>query len=61
MRRVYISGLMNFPNFAEVWETDKSNSMFTRAFVAEMDQAGIAAAPTFLGGPVAQSVAEKNA
>jgi hypothetical protein len=59
LRRGYISSLMNFPIFAEVWNADKSNSMFTRAFVAEMERAGVAATPTFLGGPVGQGVQEK--
>ena len=33
----------------EVWQADKANSMFTRAFIAEMDQAELRGSPTFLG------------
>ena len=60
LRRGYISSLMNYPLFVEVWQIDKANSMFTRAFVAEMEQAGIAGAPTFLGAPALQSTREPN-
>ena len=49
LRRGYIKGLMNFPVFAEVWQADKANSMLTRAFITEMDQAEAREGPTFLG------------
>lgn len=49
LRRGYIKSLMNFPIFIEVWQADKANSMFTRAFIAEMDQAELRGSPTFLG------------
>lgn len=50
LRRGYIKSLMNFSVFVEVWEADKKNSMLTRSFVAEMDQAEARETPTFLGG-----------
>ena len=55
LRAGYIKGLMNAPLFKEVWQADKANSMFTRAFIAEMEQAEAREAPTFLGADTAQA------
>jgi hypothetical protein len=60
LRRGYIKSLMSVPHFAEVWQTDKANSMFTRAFMAEIEQAEARDAPTFLGAD-ATAGAEKTA
>lgn len=49
LRRGYIKSLFNYPLFVEVWQADKANSMFTRAFIAEMEQAEAREGPTFLG------------
>ncbi len=49
LRRAYIKGLMNNPIFSEIWQADKGNSMFTRAFIAEMDKSEDRDAPKFLG------------
>jgi hypothetical protein len=51
LRRSWIKSLMAAPIFMEVWEADKANSMLTRAFIAEMEQAETRDAPTFLGAP----------
>ena len=55
LRRGYIKSLMNYPHFAEVWQADKANSMFTRAFIAEIEPAEAREAPTFLGADAANA------
>lgn len=52
LRRAYIKGILKNPVFNEVWQAEKANSMFTRAFIAEMDKALDRDAPTFLGAGV---------
>lgn len=49
LRINYVKSLMNYPAFAEIWEAEKKNSMFTRAFIAEMDRTPSTSAPTFMG------------
>ena len=49
LRRAYIKGVLKNPVFNEVWRADKANSMFTHAFIAEMDKAEDRDVPTFLG------------
>ncbi len=49
LRRAYIKSLMNNPVFNEVWQAEKTNSVLTRAFIAEMDRAETRESPTFLG------------
>lgn len=49
LRRRYIRGLMNVPLIAEIWQADKTNFMFTEAFVHEMDSAPDTDRPVFLG------------
>lgn len=49
LRRAYVKGVLKNPVFNEVWQADKANSMFTRAFIAEMDKAKDRDVPTFLG------------
>lgn len=49
LRRAYIKSTLKNPVFTEAWQADKANSMFTRAFIAEMDTAVDRDAPTFLG------------
>jgi hypothetical protein len=34
---------------SEAWESDKGNSMFTKAFIESIDSVGNAEAPSFLG------------
>lgn len=60
LRRGWIRSLMALPIFMEVWEADKANSMLTRAFIAEMEQAEARQGPTFLGSP-APAAANKPA
>ncbi len=49
LRINYVKSLMNYPAFAEIWEAEKKNSMFTRAFIAEMDRTSSTSAPVFMG------------
>jgi hypothetical protein len=51
LRRSYIKSLMNTPMVKEIWQAEKANSMFTRAFITEIDQAETRESPTFLGAP----------
>ena len=54
LRSTYIKSTLNNPLFKEIWQTEKTNSMFTRAFIAEMDKIDAAEAPTFLGASASE-------
>lgn len=49
LRRSYAKSLMNNPIFLDIWRTEKANSMFTRAFIAEIDKSDVRESPAFLG------------
>ena len=49
LRRGYAKAILNNPIMAEAWETDKGNSMFTKAFIASIDGVAKTEAPGFLG------------
>ncbi|MCX2979897.1 hypothetical protein EYC98_03360 [Halieaceae bacterium IMCC14734] len=49
LRRGYAKAILNNPVMAEAWETDKGNSMFTKAFIASIDSVANTEAPGFLG------------
>lgn len=51
LRRGYIKSLMNNAYMSDFWQAEKANSMFTRAFVAEIDKTDAQESPTFLGMP----------
>jgi hypothetical protein len=61
LRRGYVKSLMKNPVFMEVWQTDKANSMFTRAFIAEMDTAEERNAPAFLGAGAKEQTEKESA
>ena len=49
LRSAYVRSTLNNPLLKEIWQTEKTNSMFTRAFIAEMDKIDAAEPPAFLG------------
>lgn len=49
LRRRYLRSLFNSPLFVEIWQADKANSMFTGAFIAELERAESQESPIFLG------------
>jgi hypothetical protein len=49
LRRGYAKAILNNPVMSEAWESDKGNSMFTKAFIESIDSVGNAEAPSFLG------------
>lgn len=49
LRRGYLRSLFSNPLFAEVWRAEKANSMFTSAFIAELERAEPREGPVFLG------------
>ncbi|MBL9097665.1 MAG: hypothetical protein JNK07_12120 [Alphaproteobacteria bacterium] len=53
LRRAYIKSLMNNPVFNEIWQIEKTNSVLTRAFIAEMDEAETRQSPMLLGAQAA--------
>jgi hypothetical protein len=50
LRRGYAKAILNHPIAKECWETDKTNSMFTTAFIESIDSAMDRDLPKFLGG-----------
>lgn len=49
LRRGYLKSLFNSPLFVDAWRADKANSMYTRAFIAELERAEAREGPIFLG------------
>ncbi|NWG93263.1 MAG: hypothetical protein HXY21_12285 [Parvularculaceae bacterium] len=49
LRRGYLRSLFSNAIVIEVWRADKANSMFTRAFIAELERAEASEGPIFLG------------
>jgi hypothetical protein len=49
LRSGYIKGSLNHPLLKEIWQAEKTNSMFTRAFIAEMEKSETNEVPGFLG------------
>ena len=49
LRRRWFRGFMNNPTFMEIWQTEKSNSVITRAFIDEMDAVEASDSGTLLG------------
>lgn len=53
LRKGYAQALMVNPLVAEIWQIERSNSMLTAAFVAEIEEMNSKPAPAFLGvGPM---------
>lgn len=61
LRRAYVKSLMNNPVFAEVWQAEKTNSVLTRAFIAEMDKAETRESPTLLGARATETAGKEPA
>jgi hypothetical protein len=57
LRRGYIRSLLSNALVNEVWRVEKANSMFTAAFIAEIENAEARQGPMFLG---ADAVASAN-
>ena len=49
LRRSYLRSLFTNPIVVEVWRAEKANSMFTSAFIAEIENAEARENPIFLG------------
>jgi hypothetical protein len=49
LRRSYAKAVLENPVMKEGWESDKNNSMFTRAFISSIDSTVAVTEPTFLG------------
>jgi hypothetical protein len=49
LRRGYTKAIFNIPIARECWEVEKTNSMFTKKFIASIDSAVDLGMPSFLG------------
>jgi hypothetical protein len=49
LRRGYARAILKSPYFKEWWEIDKTNSMFTKAFIESIDSAGKEVDHAFMG------------
>ncbi|ANY20121.1 hypothetical protein A6F68_01608 [Tsuneonella dongtanensis] len=61
LRRGYARSVMAIPLVREIWEADKSNSMLTRGFIAEVEGGPASPAPVFAGiDPVGKPDSEQE-